>query len=46
MGGPPAGRRVRVLTLVDYLTEAGGAERLAAEITERLDPSRFSARCA
>jgi glycosyltransferase involved in cell wall biosynthesis len=41
MGGPPAGRRVRVLTLVDYLTEAGGAERLAAEITERLDPSRF-----
>jgi len=32
---------VRVVTLVDRLTEAGGGERLAAEITGQLDPSRF-----
>ena len=32
---------IRVVTLVDHLTEAGGGERLAAEITARLDPSRF-----
>lgn len=32
---------MRVVTLIDRLTAAGGGERLAAEITVRLDPSRF-----
>jgi glycosyltransferase involved in cell wall biosynthesis len=40
-GSSPTGPRVRVVTLVDRLTEAGGGERLAAEITARLNPSRF-----
>ncbi|HEX5224498.1 MAG TPA: glycosyltransferase [Solirubrobacteraceae bacterium] len=35
--------RIRVVTLVDYLTLAGGAERLAVLITTRLDPERFEA---
>src|SRR5438445_1495441 len=34
-------RRIRVVTLVDYLTLAGGAERLALQIATRLDPERF-----
>jgi glycosyltransferase involved in cell wall biosynthesis len=38
-----AARRIRVVTLVDYLTFAGGAERLAVQITTRLDPERFDA---
>jgi glycosyltransferase involved in cell wall biosynthesis len=33
--------RIRVVTLVDYLTLAGGAERLALLIATRLDPERF-----
>jgi glycosyltransferase involved in cell wall biosynthesis len=36
--GPP---RLRVVTLTDSLSTAGGAERLAAEVTLRLDPRRF-----
>lgn len=35
------GRRVRVVTLIDSLSTAGGAEKLAAEVTLRLDPERF-----
>jgi glycosyltransferase involved in cell wall biosynthesis len=34
-------RRIRVLTLVDYLSLAGGAERLALELAVRLDRERF-----
>jgi glycosyltransferase involved in cell wall biosynthesis len=34
-------RRLRVLTLVDRLGTSGGGERLAAQITMRLDPGRF-----
>lgn len=33
-------RRLRVVTLIDRLVQ-GGAERLAVEITTRLDPARF-----
>ncbi|MEA2315770.1 MAG: hypothetical protein QOI03_2462 [Solirubrobacteraceae bacterium] len=33
--------RARVVTLVDYLTLAGGAERLALQLATRLDPERF-----
>jgi glycosyltransferase involved in cell wall biosynthesis len=36
----PANRRLRVLSLVDTL-RPGGAERLAATLAIRLDPSRF-----
>jgi glycosyltransferase involved in cell wall biosynthesis/ubiquinone/menaquinone biosynthesis C-methylase UbiE len=36
---PP--RRIKVVTLVDYLTLAGGAERLALLIATRLDRDRF-----
>jgi glycosyltransferase involved in cell wall biosynthesis len=41
--GPPNARsapRLRVVTLIDRLVQ-GGAERLAVEITTRLDPARF-----
>jgi glycosyltransferase involved in cell wall biosynthesis len=42
---PP--RRAHVLTLVDHLGTAGGAERLALDIATRLAPSRFrSTLCA
>jgi glycosyltransferase involved in cell wall biosynthesis len=34
-------RRIRVVTLVDYLSLAGGAERIAQLIAMRLDPKRF-----
>jgi glycosyltransferase involved in cell wall biosynthesis len=34
-------RRLRVVTLVDGLGLAGGAERLAREVVVRLDPERF-----
>jgi glycosyltransferase involved in cell wall biosynthesis len=34
-------RPLRVLTLVDRLGTSGGGERLAMEITRRLDPERF-----
>lgn len=34
-------RRAKVVTLVDRLTSAGGAERLALETTRRLDQKRF-----
>ena len=34
-------RRLRVLTLVDHLGAAGGGERLAMEISRRLDQERF-----
>lgn len=33
--------RIRVVTLVDTLYAAGGAERLAVQITQGLDPERF-----
>ena len=36
-----AGRKVRVLTLTDGLSPAGGAERLAVKMTLGLDPERF-----
>ncbi|GIK78199.1 MAG: glycosyltransferase family 1 protein [Acidobacteria bacterium] len=35
------GRRLRVVTLVDGIGLAGGAERLAREVVLRLDPDRF-----
>jgi glycosyltransferase involved in cell wall biosynthesis len=34
-------RRIRIVTLVDYLSLAGGAERIAQLIAMRLDPERF-----
>lgn len=37
----PAGRRVRVLTLVDGIGTAGGGEGIARQITLHLDPERF-----
>jgi glycosyltransferase involved in cell wall biosynthesis len=37
----PAGRKLRVLTLVDALAAAGGAERLAIQLALKLDPARF-----
>lgn len=40
-GGPALTRKLRVLTLIDALFSAGGAERLAAQITLGLDPRRF-----
>jgi glycosyltransferase involved in cell wall biosynthesis len=36
-----ASRRLRILTLTDVLKTGGGAERLAAQITVRLDEQRF-----
>jgi glycosyltransferase involved in cell wall biosynthesis len=36
-----AGRKLRVVTLVDQLTSQGGAERVAAEVAMRIDPERF-----
>ena len=41
--GGASAQRIRVVTLVDYLTLAGGAERLAVQITTRLNPERFDA---
>ena len=38
---PDAPDRLRVLTLVDYLGASGGGERLAMEISKRLDRERF-----
>jgi glycosyltransferase involved in cell wall biosynthesis len=38
---PDAARRIKVVTLVDYLTLAGGAERLALQVATRLNPERF-----
>jgi glycosyltransferase involved in cell wall biosynthesis len=38
---PAARRRLRVLTLIDLPTATGGAERLAVNVTARLDPGRF-----
>ncbi len=35
------GRRVRVVTLVDFLSSNGGAERFALQVAMGLDPSRF-----
>jgi glycosyltransferase involved in cell wall biosynthesis len=44
-GGPPgrgrSGRRVRVVTLIDFMGFSGGAERFALTIATRLDPERF-----
>ena len=36
-----SGRRLRVVTLVDHLGTSGGGERLAMEISKRLDQERF-----
>ncbi|HEX8742085.1 MAG TPA: glycosyltransferase [Thermoleophilaceae bacterium] len=36
-----SGRRLRVVTLVDHLATSGGGERLAMEISKRLDRQRF-----
>lgn len=38
---PAATNRLRVLTLIDSFATFGGAERVAATITMRLDPTRF-----
>jgi glycosyltransferase involved in cell wall biosynthesis len=38
---PAAGRKLKVLTLIDRLGTHGGAERLAMQVMERLDPERF-----
>ena len=38
---PNSERRLRVLTLVDHLGASGGGERLAMEISKRLDRGRF-----
>jgi glycosyltransferase involved in cell wall biosynthesis len=38
---PEKRERIRVLTLIDIIWQAGGAERLAIELTRRLDPERF-----
>jgi glycosyltransferase involved in cell wall biosynthesis len=38
-----SGRRLRVVTLVDHLGTSGGGERLAMEISKRLDRTRFEA---
>ncbi|HEX8051928.1 MAG TPA: glycosyltransferase [Thermoleophilaceae bacterium] len=40
---PNSERRLRVLTLVDHLGASGGGERLAMEISKRLDRDRFEA---
>jgi glycosyltransferase involved in cell wall biosynthesis len=37
----PTRRRLRVVTLIERPAAVGGAERIAAEITMRLDPRRF-----
>jgi len=39
-------RRVRVVTLVDFLGIYGGAERLALSVATRLDPERFKSTLA
>src|SRR4029079_19643427 len=36
-----AGRRLRVLTLVDRPVEGGGGEQLARTVAIKLDPARF-----
>jgi glycosyltransferase involved in cell wall biosynthesis len=36
-----APRPVHVVTLIDLVAEAGGAETLAVELVQRLDPARF-----
>lgn len=41
MPDAPQGRKLKVLTLVDRLGTHGGAERLAMQVAERLDPARF-----
>jgi glycosyltransferase involved in cell wall biosynthesis len=41
MPDAPKARRLKVLTLVDRLGTHGGAERLAMQVAERLDPARF-----
>lgn len=38
---PNSGGRLRVVTLVDHLGTSGGGERLAMEISKRLDRERF-----
>ena len=40
-GDAPGAGRIRVLTLVDGIGTYGGAESLAREIVQRLDPERF-----
>jgi glycosyltransferase involved in cell wall biosynthesis len=35
------GRKLRVVTLIDQLGLTGGAERVATEVVQRLDPDRF-----
>lgn len=37
----PAREKLRVVTMIDVLSPTGGAERLAAQITKRLDPARY-----
>jgi glycosyltransferase involved in cell wall biosynthesis len=41
MPDAPKGCKLKVLTLVDRLGTHGGAERLATQVAERLDPARF-----
>jgi len=38
---PDPARRIKVVTLVDYLTFSGGAESLALLVATRLNPERF-----
>jgi glycosyltransferase involved in cell wall biosynthesis len=35
------GRRARVVTLIDFVTDRGGAERFALQVASGLDPRRF-----
>jgi glycosyltransferase involved in cell wall biosynthesis len=37
----PRARRVRVVTLIDYMGAHGGAEQVALAVATRLDPARF-----
>jgi glycosyltransferase involved in cell wall biosynthesis len=37
----PAGRRLRVVGLIDAIGVTGGGERFARDLTEHLDPDRF-----
>jgi glycosyltransferase involved in cell wall biosynthesis len=41
MGLESNGKKLSVVTLVDTLGTAGGAERLAVDVVRRLDPDRF-----
>lgn len=41
MPQPSLTERLRVVTLIDHLSLSGGAERVAALVTMRLDPRRF-----